>query len=83
MGSRSTKNIYNNVGFLHEFLEKWKWGAQNALFCCRFLSILEQSAGISVPNGPRARKPRILIERQAADLGVFLGKSPPETINIP
>ena len=50
------KNIYDYVGFLHVFLERWKWGAQNALFCCRFLGILGHPAAISVPNGPRARK---------------------------
>ena len=53
------KNIYNCVGFPHGFLEKWKWGAHNALFCCRFLGILEHPAGILVQNGARARKPFI------------------------
>ena len=60
MGSRSTKKHLRSCSFF--CMDSWKsgkWGAQNALFCCRFLGILGRPAGVSVPNGARARKPSI------------------------
>ena len=69
----------------------WKWVPkvpQNVtrikVFSLDFQTILSGPlSGFWVRNRPRAPKPWILFERQAADLGVFLGKSHPETINIP
>ena len=36
MGSRSTKNLYNYVGFPHEFLEKWKSGGSECFVLLSF-----------------------------------------------
>ena len=41
--------------FRMDFWKSGKWGAQNALFCCRFLGILGRPAGILLQNGARAR----------------------------
>ena len=82
-GSPKCPRKLPNKGIFKQLLDEWKMAARNYLFSLYFLILSSTLSGFWVRNRPRAPRPSILIERQAADLGVFLGKSPPETINIP
>ena len=82
IGPQSAPERYQNEGIFTRLLDGVKNGSSEPFVLLIYFTLSCPFSGFWVRNRPRAPIPSILFERQAADLGVFLGKSPPETIHI-